>query len=129
MGKLADTIPFIVQVYVESAKNRVESMYSFHPFGMSERRDGGWYPTTREESNLQKYYNSEEYKVYQIDWNKAPKEDFDVKELDPFNEREWEHELVARFDDGEALSAEDVSDYAEEVETGEAQETAEEAKG
>lgn len=89
-----------VFMYVNPTTTNVEKIMCYTPFGISERMDSDWEPTTRDESGIDDLF---EDKVYELDW------DTDFIAMDS-EEEEREHAAIDLYDNA-TLTEEDCKKY------------------
>lgn len=89
-----------VFMYVNPTTTNVEKVMCYTPFGISERADSDWEPTTREESGIDDLSAD---KIYELNW------DTDFLPMDADDE-DKEHAAIALYDGG-TLTEEDCKKY------------------
>jgi hypothetical protein len=105
-------VPQLVTLYcyVNKETDVVEAIMSFDIFGIGKREDKTWKDVKQTDPDLVNYLNSNNYRTFKIDWGKEP-----IIDADPKDEAAWEHQLVAAWDAGQSLTADDLSKYADEI--------------
>lgn len=91
----------LVDMYVNPTTNLVEKITFLSPFGLAERENSDWKPTTWNEVGIDELSGD---KVYRLDW------DTDFVPMDS-DEEEREHIAIDLFDKGN-LTEEDCKKYA-----------------
>lgn len=95
LNKISDVL-----MYVDPATSKVEKIVFFSVFGITERIDSEWEPTTREGSGIDDLKTS---RIYELDW------DTDFLPMDAPDDGK-EHAAIELFDAGN-LSEEDAKKY------------------
>ena len=108
--KYADSELVSLYCYVNKDTGIVDAILTFNLFGNAIRKNSEWDLVPRTDPELVGYLNSEDYDVWKIDWDKEP-----IIGADPANDSEWEHQLVAAWDNGEKLQASDLEKYAHKI--------------
>ena len=80
-----------VFMYVDPTTGKADKMTCFTPFGMTERINADWQPSSREESGVDEL---SDHKIYALDW------DTDFLPMDAEDDGR-EHMAVELFDKGE----------------------------
>jgi hypothetical protein len=109
-----DDEPISIYFYVDRVTGIVDAIFTFNIIAMAIRRDNTWDTITREESEFDKYINSNDWDVWKLDWSKGGGDE--VVDLDPADESAWDPALIQAWDKGESIGVELLDTYAYKLE-------------
>jgi hypothetical protein len=109
-----DDEPISIYFYVDRVTGIVDAIFTFNIIAMAIRRDNTWDTITREESEFDKYINSNDWDVWKLEWSKGGGDE--VVDLDPADESAWDPALIQAWDKGESIGVELLDTYAYKLE-------------
>jgi hypothetical protein len=98
-----------VWFYVDPTSKNIDSVICWFPMGMSQRVEGDWVITDKEEAGI--YDTLAKHDVYQLDWTTDPLE---INEDLDFDDSEIDHAAVKLYDKGE-LTLDILKDHSEKI--------------